>query len=379
MAMNRWKVLACTLTIGVGGLAVFAGPQSGTKADPSKEPATLPPITVKPASPVNGDDTQAPATLPVKAEEPAKPTKVEGPAKPNKADEFEFVLPLPMIPALPPTKAPEPTKPADLPVFEPIAPLPIPLTVLPAAGEDTKAPAKPGEPKKPEVDSPPPISLPSAPKPDLKEPTKPMAPLPEPPKVPTIDLGPVPPRATPLVPVPDLPKPPMLEVDDLPPPPRFVPVPSVTPMAPVITQTVSVSPIPTKPLAADAKLKMLLRIGDGQPRFEIRNSATTDLLLKVYGEKIELAPPPEGRPTVAGVMAIGRVKFTAPGVEGTCDHLTILTNSGEVMLKGNIHMKTKYGKAWSEMTADKMVYQIGTTGLSAPTRPTVRPASYIPD
>jgi hypothetical protein len=125
---------------------------------------------------------------------------------------------------------------------------------------------------------------------------------------------------------------------------------------------------------------MLLRMGDGQPRFEIRNTATTQLLLKVYGEKIEMQAPPDGKSSLAGVTAIGRVRFTAQGVEGTCDHLTILSATGEVLLKGNIHMKCKRGKAWSEMTAEKMVYQIGTAGMSAPAaRNPVTPASYIAD
>src|SRR5262245_48932567 len=51
MTLNRWKVLACTLTIGVGGLAVFATPPRGDKTEPTKEPAPLPNLTVKPTSP----------------------------------------------------------------------------------------------------------------------------------------------------------------------------------------------------------------------------------------------------------------------------------------------------------------------------------------
>jgi hypothetical protein len=122
-------------------------------------------------------------------------------------------------------------------------------------------------------------------------------------------------------------------------------------------------------------------VGDGQPRFEIRNSASTELLLKVYGERVEMQSPPDARSSLAGVTAIGRVRFTAPGIEGTCDHLTILSGTGEVLLKGNIHMKSKRGKTWSEMTAEKMVYQIGTSGLSTTATPRnpVTPASYIPD
>jgi len=348
MTLNRWKVLACTLTVGVGGLAVFATPPSGTKADPGKDPAPLPPMTVKPASPVNGDDTPAPI-LPVKAEEPAKPVKTE---------ELEFSVPLPPVPAVPvvpPTKAPPIVEPANLPVFEPVAPapapMPVPMLLLPVAGEEIKAPPKPGTTKPPVVETVPPIPMPSTPKPDVKP-----VPLPDAPKAPTIDFDPPPlPRTS----------------APIPPPSTLLPPPS--------TPSVPDSPRATKAPVADAKLKMLLRIGDGQPRFEIRNSTTTELLLKVHGEKIEMAAPPDSRSSVAGVTAVGRVKFTAPGIEGTCDHLTILSGSGEVLLKGNIHLKTKYGKSWSEMTAEKMVYQIGTNGLSAPTRPTVTPASYIPD
>ncbi|MFL6116024.1 MAG: hypothetical protein ACJ786_32430, partial [Catenulispora sp.] len=128
-----------------------------------------------------------------------------------------------------------------------------------------------------------------------------------------------------------------------------------------------------------AKLKMLLRMGDGQPRFEIRNTGSADLLLKVYGEKIEMQGPPDGRSSLAGVAAVGRVRFTAPGLEGTCDHLRILSGTGEVLLEGNIHLKARHGKVTSEMTAEKMVYQIGTSGLTTPATPRVTPAAYLPD
>jgi hypothetical protein len=48
MTLSRWKVLACTLTIGVGGLAVFATPPMGDKKEAPKEPAPLPTLTTKP-------------------------------------------------------------------------------------------------------------------------------------------------------------------------------------------------------------------------------------------------------------------------------------------------------------------------------------------
>ena len=48
------------------------------------------------------------------------------------------------------------------------------------------------------------------------------------------------------------------------------------------------------------------------------------------------------------------------------------------MLKGNIHLKTKRGKTWSEMTAEKMVYQIGSLGLTGSRAPVV-PTKYVRD
>lgn len=366
MTLNRWKILACSLTIGVGGLAVFATPPAGDKKETPKEPALLP-TSVKPAVPPTAADTPAPI-VPVKAEE------IE-------------------LPPLPAPKA-EDKKPSSEPVFEPISP-PAPL-ILKAGAEEVKPPAKPDE-KAPPVVLPPapvidvtpvkPIAPPAALKAETSPPpaidfeipivpmTKPAAPA-SPPR-PEVITPPAPPtspkpESIPLVP-------PITKPD--PAPPLTPPLPMET--KPAITPTPYIEPKPSTPAplknADSAKLKMLLRMGDGEPRFEIRNSMTTELLLKVYGEKIEMQSPPESRSSVAGVTAIGRVRFTAPGIEGTCDHLTILSATGEVLLKGNIRMKTKSGKAWSELTAEKMVYQIGASGLATPSKPPVTPASYIPD
>lgn len=378
MYLNRWKVLACTLTVGVGGLAVFAT-DPASKSEAPKEPEPLPKLTVKPATPANGTDTPAPAI----------------PAIPAKGEEFEITVPFPPAPA----KADEPDKKpaADGPVFVPVDAPPAPV-ILPVKGEAEPKDAKKPEPAK--TDDLPPVAVPPVPtKPEVKEAPKPPVPViplpvvtdkvkPEAPKPPT-DLLP-PPVKVPAVDVP----PPPLKPD--PPPATMPPVPSVvvpapakkpepvtpplpaeSPKAPEAVK-VPISPMPDK--AADgARLKMLLRMGDGQPRFEIRTAGTTELLLKVWGEKIEMAAPPDARSTLAGVTAIGRVRFTAPGIEGTCDHLSILSATGEVLLKGNIHLKARHGKTWSEMTAEKMVYQIGTAGLSAPGTPKVTPAAYLPE
>lgn len=358
MSLNRWKVLACTLTVGVGGLAVFAT-DPAPKSDAPKAPDPLPNLTVKPTSPANGADTPAPV-------------------RPAGTEEFEITLPVPPAPA----KAEEPARKPDGPVFEPVdSP---PPAVLQVKGEaDAKEAKKPEPTKKDEVPAVavPPVSV----KPDVKDPAKSPAPV---------------------VPVPDAPKPPEITIPNIKPPvPDLTPEPPAKPTTPtievpgpkpdvppvVVTPTVPAEPgkvlgppakptIAATPKPADAaRLKLLLRMGDGQPRFEIRGGTTTDLLLKVYGEKIEMQAPPDARSSLAGVTAIGRVRFTAPGIEGTCDHLRILSATGEVLLEGTIHLKTKHGKAWSEMTAEKMVYQIGTSGLTAPGTSKVTAAGYVQD
>jgi hypothetical protein len=358
MSLNRWKVLACTLTVGVGGLAVFAT-DPAPKSEAPKEPAPIPNLTVKPASPANGTDTPPPAT-------------------PVKGDEFELTVPVPPVPVKPDDKA---TKPADAPVFEPVESSPPPI--LPVKGEAEAKDAKKPEPSK---DAAPPVAVPPVTeKLEVKDPPKAPAPAASPtdtPKVPEIKT-PVPeekPTVGIVPPVPDLKKPePTASTVVVPGPKPDVPPVHVAPIEKVPAQTKApVAPSTPKP-AESARLKMLLRMGDGQPRFEIRSTTTTDLLLKVYGEKIEMQAPPDARSSLAGVTAIGRVRFTAPGIEGTCDHLRILSATGEVLLEGSIHLKAKHGKGWSDITAEKMVYQIGTSGLTSPSTPKVTPAGYVQD
>ncbi|WP_157368601.1 hypothetical protein [Zavarzinella formosa] len=420
MSMNRWKVAACTLTLGVGGLAVFA-------TDKKESPKDAPPaITVKPATPAAGSDTPS---GPVKA--PLKELTTEPAKTPPPAIEFELDLPSVPAPALPvkqvvpapdldipapatgkalPHEEAPPPKPASTlktgskdPVFVPVDLPDLPPEIVPVKAEaDTKKEPvskpdalKKDEPKpavgKPDMTTPKfpileaeesfDIKLPSAPKaPETAPPPLPETKKPEAPK-PTIA-----PPVTPLPPKVEAPLPPPVVLT----PPAANPLPPLNevskpvpaPLPPDSVKLVPSKPVETTPAPAAARLKMTLRMGDGKPRFEIRNTSSEEILLKVYGEKIEMSAPQDGRPsTLAGVSAIGHVKFTAPGIEGTCEHLTILSGTGEVLMKGNIHLKTKRGKSWSEMTAEKMVYQIGTTGLSsspAP-RPMVTPASYIPD
>jgi hypothetical protein len=326
MTISRWKIMACSLGLSLGSLAIYAD-QPNNKSNSTNKPtaqtpqATEPPPSVVPASKTTTSpmvaDTLPPATL------PTPPISIPTPA----VKDLEITPP-------PGTLAP------------------------PVAVEQELIPDPPAAPNPEKL---PPPMAPSTPPPVakylLKNPgTAPIDPL----------------IANP--PSPMFSPPPSNIVQPISPPPTVPPgiyppsLPHDRGMPPMITSppTVPLPPIPPSIKMPTSKLKMLVRLGDGKPRFEIRNSSGENLLLKVYGEKIEMQSVPDtvkGSP-IAGVAAIGKVRFTGPGVEGTCDQLSILSGTGEVMLKGNIHLKSKRGKTWSEITTEKMVYQVGTSSTA---------------
>lgn len=346
--MSRLKVLACTITVGVGGLAVFADPPAKPEAprEPLPLPLPVPSVSVKPALPAGASDTASPPTIPSK---PGIEFDLDVPPLPPVNEK----KPSPMPTDVRPVKNEVEIKPPTLPSREPEIAIDLPLPAAPKAPASPKPNDKPiGPPASPKLESP----KVETPKPASTTPTPPVR----------VEL-PAPPALTP----PAVPVPPIS--NSVPPlPPATMPsVPSGVPSAVPVESGTGMKP----GLKVEGKLKMTLRMGDGQPRFEIRNTATTELLLKVYGEKIELASPTESKSSLAGVSATGRVRFSAPGVEGTCDQLSILSATGEVLLKGNIHLKSKGGRAWSEMTAEKMVYQIGASGLVTP-KPPVRTTGF---
>ena len=174
--LTRWKILACSLTVGVGGLAVFATPPADTKKEPQlPEPPALPKLTVKPDSPPNGTDTPAP---------PAG-------TRPGPGLEFDLDLPTP-----PPVKAPEKPKPAPVEIE-----IPTPPVILPVKGEgDDKKPAGKKEEPAPKADS-----FVAPPLPELKADPPPLIPVTKPPVVPP--LPPSPEIAPPVAPIPPTIKP----------------------------------------------------------------------------------------------------------------------------------------------------------------------------
>lgn len=343
MSVSRWKVMACTLGLSLGGLAISAG-QSNDRPNTTATPALRAAQATEPP-PIQVPDPAKPS-VPATAPQTLPPLQL--PTPPAREIEFEIPNVIPVQAATPP-----------VPVLD------VPVVVVKTAEMHEKLPM-PRELTLPALT----VDLPGV----LEVP---MTAAPEPPAVPQAPVTPPSVKAAPM--------PPPVLVDN-PPAPRSTPL--VTPLPPVPPQAspplpppdLRPQPQPQPPVAVPTtKLKMLLRLGDGKPRFEIRTSDNVEMLLKVYGEKVEMQSAPEGMKAspIAGITAIGGVRFTGPGIEGTCDHLMVLSGTGEVMLKGNVHVKTKRGKTWSEMTTEKMIYQIGAASLTTPTAlPPVTPAYY---
>ncbi len=347
MSISRWKLMACSLVFSVAGLAMIAGRMNGQlNAQWAEHPKLTPSVTLpSPAVPVAEKPMlppSAPETLP-----PVSP-----------AVEIELVAPVLQLPdaGLQPAGATEPALPMAPRAGDPVPAQPRQLKNYPMGILTFPMP-------NPVPDLPgtivPVIATEPAPTPAVPVPQN---------DIPTVAPQDVPPIAPPTPPAQSLPpqQPPSVMPPVAPAPSPYVPAPSY-PLPPAPSE-----PAPTPPAVQQTstttatKLKMLMRLGDGKPRFEIRSSDSTDLLFKVYAQKIEMQQAPDGMKAhpIAGVTAVGQVRFVGPGVEGTCDQLSVLSGTGEVMLKGNVFLKSKHGKAWSEVTAEKMIYQIGASGLT---------------
>jgi hypothetical protein len=112
---------------------------------------------------------------------------------------------------------------------------------------------------------------------------------------------------------------------------------------------------------AVAKFRILLRVGEGEPTFEVRQG--DDLMMKVVCEKVDIKSPEKGNGPSA-VTATGKVRFVGFGAEGVCDQLSFMAGTGEVTMSGGvkIQVKDKLGRVESELTSDKMHYKLDAGG-----------------
>ncbi len=313
MLFSRWKVMAGLIGISVGGLAALAGQNS--KPDvvasapmiPAATPAPmeLPPPAASYAPSVNFDLPPSAPVIPPTV--PTMPT-IELPALPETSN-FEKMLPKkPQEAKLPPSK-------------------PMDLFVLPVDGTSSGFER--------------PLNAPPI-----------AAPIPIPIKSPAGIF--TPPITNPSFIVPSTPpititsvETPLTGADLLPPP--------------VTSKPIAVAAIPSK-------FRIVLRVGEGEPTFEVRHN--DDLVMKVACDKVDIKSPEKGTGP-SNVIATGKVRFVGFGAEGTCDSLSFLSGTGEVSLAGNVNVKVrdKIGRVESELNADKMQYKLDSTALTGVLKP----------
>jgi len=328
MTLSRWKLLAGVFGLSVCGLAALAEPACRTaghgnprqlptvaenKSDPkSGSVAIPPPIPVSPPKPADVKPTPAPAPLP--SLPPALPNTVS--PKPELGEPVELTLPM--------------LKDEKLPAF-PLPSLPSPSPNVPgstAVPDATPLPALPAAPgAKPSIPESLPLPMPVDTKAGGLPPFLGSPPAPKSPEV----------KPVPTPPPPTMP---------LPPPPS--PTPEVrTVEARAATPTVQ------------KRLKVTLQMGEGNPRFEIRDG--DEVVLKVTSDKIDVQAPTEKGDLWSTLKASGRVKFQSPGGDGYCDELQIVPGSCEVIATGKVQFKYNWGKVETAVTSERMTFRLGAT------------------
>ena len=339
MVFSRWKMLTGVLGLSVGGFATFGGTtppatDSTLVVRADKIPDVPPPPSVTPVA----------AAAPIVPALPALPVQTP-PSLPLPAS--SVVIELPGLP-LPDSKPIETKLPAPAPATKPVKP-PMDIPILPVGGF-----GPPGSAPLTDV-----IPLTNATPPSV--PTVP--PMPKPVAVDVIPPANVP-SATPAPSLPPMPKPIVSEV----PPTEFV-APSLPPMPkPVPVEAVPIRASTPAVVAQPSKFRILLRVGAGDPTFEVRHD--DDLVMKVVCEKVDIKSPDKGQGP-SNVVATGKVRFVGFGAEGTCDSFQFLAGTGEVSLAGNVNVKVrdKIGRVESELNADKMQYKLDPTALTGVLKP----------
>jgi hypothetical protein len=348
MTVSRWKVMAGVLGVSIGGLAAIAGqcpkpsearthrsdekpgevPKAVPPAGGAPTAPALPSVEVPPAAPAAGLPAlpgAAPAGDPLKL--PAVPAPGSGSAP---------VMPPTVNPPAGPSTAPAPVMPAAGTVpASPMGPK-VDLPTTPPAAPNVAPPVAGPGPANPPAAGPAPVEFS---KPAGQPVANPPSPLPSP--------GPNSPQVGPSVP------------------------PQVNPPAPQVGGPGDLQPVnAATPAAAPTatKFRILLRVGEGEPSFEVRSG--DDLVMKVVCEKVDIKSPEKGQ-TLSAVTASGKVRFVGFGAEGTCDSLSFLAGTGEVSMSGNvkIQVKDKLGRVESELTTESIKYKIDASALPGTLKP----------
>jgi hypothetical protein len=155
----------------------------------------------------------------------------------------------------------------------------------------------------------------------------------------------------------------------LPPPPSGS-APAIPPMLDVPPPPPPSTPPSTllPPPVAETKFRIILRVGEGTPTFEVKNG--DNLVLKVACEKVDIKSPEKGGGP-SEVTARGKVRFAGFGAEGTCDELKFFTGTGEVNMTGEVkvQVKDKLGRVESELTTGSLKYKIDASVIGGQLKP----------
>src|SRR5439155_3817270 len=123
-----------------------------------------------------------------------------------------------------------------------------------------------------------------------------------------------------------------------PPAPAAPPPAAIPPIEPSLPPPAAkpLTPPVVAPAAMTTKFRIILRVGEGEPSFEVRQG--DDLMMKVVCEKVDVKSPEKGTGPSA-VRAMGKVRFVGFGAEGTCDELSFMAGTGEVAMTGAVKVQ----------------------------------------
>jgi hypothetical protein len=143
--------------------------------------------------------------------------------------------------------------------------------------------------------------------------------------------------------------------------PQPVPPPSPPPLS-----VPSQAPQPIQ--AAESKFRIVLRVGEGEPTFEVKHG--DNLVMKVACTKVDIKSPENGHGQ-SEVIARGKVRFAGFGAIGTCDELKFFAGTGEVSMSGDVkvQVKDKLGRVESELTTTTLKYKVDADAIGGSIKP----------
>ncbi len=359
MTLTRWKLLAGILGTSIVGLVAMANPQCPGKNATTREKTPQPRETVTAVATVH------------KAQDPVISIPAIAPVA-NLPIDTQNKLALPEIEnqvvTLPAPTPAESTTPPSIPLPETKLPeLPITGIQLQDVKQDFAAipPALP-KPAPPEIKSP--LPTPAAEVPKIE------------PLLPTLI-----PTETKAMTTPDLagssvPRTPNVKID---PTPSRSATAAIPPTHTLETHPSELKPAPFPTIETvrettivkreqETRVRVIVPLGKGEAKFEIIKGDT--ILLQAVCEKVEVRSPDEKTGSVSPIKASGKVRFVAPGCEGTCENLAVLPASGEVELNGSVRVQCQYGQTETLIQSNTMKFKLGST--QSPASESIRPSNY---